>query len=564
MRRTLVLSLLITGVAITMCYIVIGLPIFETIDDTWMAAISSGVGVVDRPDEHILWSNFLVGLGLKSLSTMAPGFPWYGIYLLVLNFIAIATLLFLLLMKLKENSTATKVVVVAIFLIAVCLRCIVMMQYTTTSILLGIVASVLMFASLDDSTSLKEIPRFKLKCWMLSGLLLIIASLVRERAGYMLGVLSAIAVVSRYLVTAQWRKLGQGLIWTAMLLAIASGVSFSNDLYYSQNEWREFYPLNRLYIPLMQYNRFVYNNADVRAFADAGLTPVDMQILRRWYVLDRDKFTMEKFSKIRKGMDLIPRLELTRQTHAILKSIRNAVPYPVVLAIFALIALNYKRPLIVCNVTLVVGVLGLFGWLLLFLKLPPYILNAILFYAFFILLWHTPGASIDELTKVINNRRKLVALAVFGVLLVSPMVLYYRDLVRQYDYGQLLYKEAIRVLNPRPDDLYIDWGGSLPLVLIRPFDDIRTYFKDFKIVRIASFGRSPHVEARLKQWNITDLICQLDNEHVYSISLDGDYFEDPIKAYVAQSCRKKLSFLDVEDFKALNFRICKAKYEELK
>lgn len=563
MRNSLVLSLLITGVAIAMCYIVVGLPMFETNDDTWMAAISSGVGVVDRPDEHILWSNFLVGLALKSLNTIAPGFPWYGTYLLVLDFIAIATLHFLLLTKFKKNSTATKVVVVTMFVLAVCIRCIMMVQFTTTSILLGIAASVLMFASLDDSDSYKEIPRFKLKCWILSAVFLIVASLVRERAVYMLGVVSAIAVTSRYLFTAQWRKLLQGFIWVAMLLAIAFGVSFSNDLYYSRDEWREFYPLNRLYIPLMQYNRFVHNGADVRAFAEAGLTQVDMQILKKWYVLDRDKFTMEKFRTIRKEMDLIPRLELADQTASFLDSFRRAIPYPVLLAIFVLLAVNNKRPLVVCNATLIVGVLGLFAWLLFFMKLPQYILNAILFYAFFIMLWHTPGESIDQLTKGINTRRTAAALVAFGVLLVSPMVLYYRDLVRQYDYAKLLYKNALKILHPRPDDLYVDWGGSLPLVVVRPFDDIRTYFKDFKIVRIASFGRSPQVENRLKHWGITDLICQLDNEHLYTISLDGEYFEEPMKAYVAQSCRKKLSFSNVEDFKALNFRICKARYKEL-
>lgn len=563
MPKTLLTSLLIAGGFIAVCYAAIGLPRFETIDDIWMAAIAAGVGVVDRPDEHILWTNFLIGLGLKSLNTVSPGLPWYGIYMLVLDFIGVSTLLFLLLIRFKENSSSTKILVVSILFVTVFLRAVLVMQYTTTSALFSIAASLLMLASLEENEKFKSDSRFKSKCWILSVALLVIAGLVRERAVYMVSVLAAITVVSRYLVVAQWRKMFYGFVWVAMALAISFGISGSNDWYYSRNEWREFYPLNRLYIPLMQYNRFIYNNADVRAYASVGMTPVDLEILRKWYVLDRKKFTMDNFRQIRKNMDLLPRLEPYKLTDAFLDALNESYAYPLLATIFCLIAFNFRQPDFKCNAVLMIGSFGLVGWLLLFMKLPSYILNVILMYVLFVMLWFTPGKAIDELTRFIDNRKKILAVAICCALLVSPMVLSYRDMNATFDAGKKVFKVALRMLHPSPDDLYVEWGGSLPLLAIRPFDDITAYFKNFKIVRIASFGRSPHIEERLRQWGITDLICQLDKDHVYSITIKSDYFEEPINDYVAQSCRKKLTFTDLYNFKALNFRVRKAEYSPL-
>src|SRR5436309_2613757 len=54
-------------------------PRYETNDDVMMTLIASGRTFVDRPDEHLLLSNVLLGLPLSRLYAAAPGVPWYGL-----------------------------------------------------------------------------------------------------------------------------------------------------------------------------------------------------------------------------------------------------------------------------------------------------------------------------------------------------------------------------------------------------------------------------------------------------------------------------------------------------
>src|SRR5687768_6765802 len=64
---------------------------YETSDDVGMnAGVAGGYGIA-APDEHLVFTNVLVGLVLKAAYQSAPGVPWYGLYLLTtLAFAAVA------------------------------------------------------------------------------------------------------------------------------------------------------------------------------------------------------------------------------------------------------------------------------------------------------------------------------------------------------------------------------------------------------------------------------------------------------------------------------------------
>ena len=73
--------LLIAGVmtmGIVLGVLAIFTPRFETNDDAGMNAIAAGRMFVDHPDEHLVFSNVLIGLALKALYRAAPNIPWYG------------------------------------------------------------------------------------------------------------------------------------------------------------------------------------------------------------------------------------------------------------------------------------------------------------------------------------------------------------------------------------------------------------------------------------------------------------------------------------------------------
>ena len=62
-------------------------PKYQTNDDIGMSWVASGTGIVDQPDEHLLYQNVLLGLLLKKLYTAASNIPWYGLYHIFIHFI---------------------------------------------------------------------------------------------------------------------------------------------------------------------------------------------------------------------------------------------------------------------------------------------------------------------------------------------------------------------------------------------------------------------------------------------------------------------------------------------
>src|ERR1700722_17856110 len=76
-RRRLRMSLLLVG-SLVLGVVLALTPRYETNDDAGMNLVAAGRGFVDRPDEHLLYSNVLIGLALKTLYQVAPSVPWYG------------------------------------------------------------------------------------------------------------------------------------------------------------------------------------------------------------------------------------------------------------------------------------------------------------------------------------------------------------------------------------------------------------------------------------------------------------------------------------------------------
>lgn len=79
-------------------------PSYETNDDVFMTMIASGQGFCPAPDEHLLFTNVIVGQALKRLYTAWPGIPWYGCYLLTIHYLAQVALLYCALTADKQRS----------------------------------------------------------------------------------------------------------------------------------------------------------------------------------------------------------------------------------------------------------------------------------------------------------------------------------------------------------------------------------------------------------------------------------------------------------------------------
>lgn len=69
-------------------------PRYATNDDPLIAMLPAGTGFASAPDEHLVFTNVVIGLFLERLHAAAPGLPWYGLYLLATHVVAQTALLY--------------------------------------------------------------------------------------------------------------------------------------------------------------------------------------------------------------------------------------------------------------------------------------------------------------------------------------------------------------------------------------------------------------------------------------------------------------------------------------
>ena len=84
LRRPLLAAILLV-VPLILLAIVVFRPSYDTNDDPVMSLIVSGKVVSQQPDEHMVFTHFLIGLVLKNLYLLLPAIPWYGIYLFAVH-----------------------------------------------------------------------------------------------------------------------------------------------------------------------------------------------------------------------------------------------------------------------------------------------------------------------------------------------------------------------------------------------------------------------------------------------------------------------------------------------
>ncbi|HET9316000.1 MAG TPA: hypothetical protein VFQ51_10440, partial [Vicinamibacteria bacterium] len=85
-RRALATSVLLSA-GLVGASLVLFAP-FYTNDGAVMSMIASGTGVALRPDEHLVFTNVLVGRVVAALHARAPDVPWYGLHLVGVQAVA--------------------------------------------------------------------------------------------------------------------------------------------------------------------------------------------------------------------------------------------------------------------------------------------------------------------------------------------------------------------------------------------------------------------------------------------------------------------------------------------
>ena len=257
-------------------------PRYETNDDAGMNAIAAGRAFVDRPDEHLVFSNVLVGRPLKALYEFAPRVPWYGSLLFLTACLALWSICFVCLRRPDSEWT---IGLTGFFLWVGGIPVLTQLQFTRIAFLAGLAGLLLLADAVRGRAGIFQ--------QGLALALLLVSGLIRYD-----GLRLVCVVLFPVIVWLAWRALRERRARLPVLMLLA-GVALSyaaagfNEWYYSRDpKWHDYYAFSALRVEFNDYAHVEYNPQTARAFATVGWLPVDLQMLRSRAFWDEDRFNL--------------------------------------------------------------------------------------------------------------------------------------------------------------------------------------------------------------------------------------------------------------------------------
>lgn len=524
-------------------------PVFETNDDVVMSMIASGTGVGDRPDEHIVFSNFLIGLALRSLYTVIPQIPWYGAYLIFVNYLANVAIVYSVTTWRYRRSVG------ACFLLlfaTVSVQLLIRLQFTSTAMWVteaGILTILTALCRRHEDTSWNAVPV------LISGAgLMVLGSLVRFEA-----YIAAVVVVTVPFIFLVWRmdrsatnrtvlptwKLA--LTTGVVIQLIAFGLLAANFGYYHKDAtWREFFKFNPYRVKFNDYQWTSYNAQSKWIFDQVQWTENDYNMLSLYWFFDDDRvYNREKLQTVINGYPWVKTTARWRQFGTFwLKLLGHPLLWPIWMQLpFHLWFARNQRSTLLQLMIMAVSIDGIVCGLMM-LKTPVFRMFYPLF-AFQILIslvfirWGQPSGKalfselpfgfwfwwqqsssrwrigFDSAIRPVFLATWIAIIAMLGAgWSVGKAVHLSRKTVAAH---KLLFADLERI-KPQDDELYVCWGGCFPYESVLPLQ-APAKMKNVHLLCLGWTQKSPVNKAVKDRFQIEDLTLSLrDKPNVYLIS----------------------------------------------
>jgi hypothetical protein len=574
----------VAAISITLFTSLAFTPRYETNDDVTMHLIAAGLVFTDRPDEHLLFSNVLIGLALKTLYTKAADVPWYAIYQLATLTASAAAAGYALL---RVNPSIRQACVVLLYLVVAVLPCIVELQFTKTAFLAAFSGLLLLLAPLRGARAWSRVAD-------VAGCALVIwGSLIRFESLLLAGIVAVpVAIAGAY---ADPRRAAWRAIPLAVALAAALGLNQFNRSYYARGEgWEDFYAYNAARAKFTDYDRYRYTPETRAAFRAAGWESVDLGMLQNWFFADRNRYSLSKLKQIIATVPRTPPHSMWQITHDIVLNIYHfpdliRLMLAVVCAPFLTgigrrqIALPAVLFGLACGLTVVLGA---------YFRIPARV--AIPLFAGALLggalrsekgdraAAGSAGALVDQAAShemaegtasslgtaaAVSSRAKVagpgslrtpansarshktpgkplgattteksgrsvndwtnIGASVFaaGLIVMSIVGLLQTDNTERQLRERV--ERTMRALNPQPDQLFVLWREWFPLEkVVYPLKDTRA-LRNFQCLPTGVLTPTPFAERRERQFGITDVyldICRHDKVYLVAVPQLIDYF----------------------------------------
>jgi hypothetical protein len=470
-------------------------PGFDTNDDAVMNMIVAGKGYGLSPDEHIVFSNVLIGFVLARLYTLWPSVPWYGGYLLAIHFAAQSLILYCVV---RSGYTRLRLRLYLVYFATAGLYFINNLQFTSTAFFAGQAGILLLMLAVRGASS-DGFYRRKLACACFVALgLLVLSSLVRREVFYPV---VGMAIPTCGLAALAGRRPLAGL--TASLGVILTAVVISavcwqfNFAHYNRDpRWRDFYEYNKLRVKFNDEAWVRYSPETAYLFQEVNWSENDFDMLSAWFFDNESRYSQEA---LRHVLEKYPWRESRISGEMFVRSALAVFLDRESLALFlALPILVYCMERRTSNF-LVVGVAlamacVLIAYLILFSKTPPsrvYVPTLAFPLAVTVCLAHgstfLPPERFRTWLRMVFSQpagwRKGLRIPLTKCLAAAVLVMMCLALAKS-TYGQYRRsRERIKVsgqlydllssLDASDDKLYICWAATFPYEALRPLDSLQ-------------------------------------------------------------------------------------------
>jgi hypothetical protein len=499
-KRCLAAGLMTGAIA---CGVLAGFtPRYETNDDAGMNAIAAGRMLVDRPDEHLLFSNVLIGLALKGLYRAAPSVPWYGGYLFFVASLSLAAICFVCL---RRGASLLELCLTSSFLCLAGAPFLIVLQFTRVAFLATMAGLLLLAGTVRDGAPARQ------AAWSIP--FLIAGSLIRFES-----FLLACLVLSPMVLWMLWRArsdAGARVAVAVLAGAIALGFGFVgfNNWYYARDEaWRGFYKFNALRAAYTDFGRGAYNGQTKPVFASVGWTQADVEMLRNWCFLDRQRFNSDTLQTVLDGLASREHATEPRPWSGLFE---NFFAESEVLALWTcgaifLIALANARSTRFVPAGCFVVTSALCIYLYRDLHLPARVFCPAFAACAVVTLALSAGLRTIGKDKPWNAS----ALAQAGIAAALGALLLWRGAgaLRENRTFLAVHGQAtdlMRHLHPRPDQLFVVWGAEFPYEALTLPLESETSATNFKVLGLGSLAATPFSAARLREFDVSDLYSML-------------------------------------------------------
>jgi len=508
-------------------------PFYFTPDDLFMQCTVSGLGVVQTPTEHLLYTHVLIGNVLKGLYGWAPNVDWYPIYLLISLFFSFFVITYCLFRRFPWKVAWT---LYSIFHLSVGWHLMTYLQFSNVSAQVSLSGVILFLANLEDKK------RFTVRDLLIPLLLCLLGSLIRKEVFLLVCLiilpwaLFAVFRIGRPTDKAVGAPIGlltiKRILLSGLFAITALGLTRAawnyNYNYFKQSPgWEHYYEQKELLNHFLDFDRVSVRAASAELLKEIGWTRGDLFLINDWYL---DDFEIEDATKLKRLMVERPKSvrssslknhgkAWTRVKQFFATTVRGMLPFLAVSLVFFLVFRfsNGRRS----GILFILMLLWIFGVshaiALEYNRLTVQIVIAMINVVFLCLLFQAgkPRSFIQSLLMARKEIKLPVVTLAVSILVFCAL---FRPIKHNVLHGLISTRfiETMVAMDKAPDSVFVSLGDSIPYTFIAPFKGVRTLFNSIQTLQVSDYSLMPDYRALKKEFGIENLDRALfERENLY-------------------------------------------------